>query len=261
MANFDGDARGFIKLSTGTFHDAISTLERIPELPIPLRGLLTVPLFFLPAAALAGDPAVCAALYRKLGNSAEIIGSTSAARSYAQQLGEYNADIRELRIDMRRAGCGNGSVVVLGGPNADVCRQMREALDGMEQSRDALTAERNSSRQMILPSEERTTILAAIREQRCIPSFEPLPPVVDDRRKVPGIELPKEEQPYSGITNLRTRPPQKPQAAAVQPPVLTPPPERPYDPNNKVRTVGPTFLPNESIDLAHPKSAGPQPQQ
>lgn len=246
-----------MRLSTGTFHDAISTLERMPELPIPLRGLLTIPLFFLPAAALAGDPAVCAALYRKLGNSPQIIGSTSAARSYAQQLGEYNADIRELRIDMRRAGCGNGSVVVLGGPNAEVCGQMRDALDRMEQSRDALAAERNSSRQMILPSEERNAILAAIREQRCIPSFEPLPPVVDDRRKVPGIELPRQEEPYSGITKLQTRPPQ----AAVQRPVLTPPPERAYDPNKKVRTVGPTFLPDESIDLSNPKSAGPQPQQ
>ena len=231
----------------------------MPELPIPLRGLLTIPLLLLPAAALAGDPAVCAALYRKLGNSPQIIGNTSAARSYAQQLGEYNTDIRELRVDMRRAGCGNGSVVVLGGPNAEVCGQMRDALERMEQSRDALAAERNSSRQMILPSEERNAILAAIREQRCIPSFEPLPPVVDDRRKVPGIELPREEQPYSGITKLQTRP-QKPQAA-VQPPVLTPPPERPYDPNKKVRTVGPAFLPEADIDLSNPKSAGPQPQQ
>ncbi|CDN54002.1 Hypothetical protein RG1141_CH16590 [Neorhizobium galegae bv. officinalis bv. officinalis str. HAMBI 1141] len=233
----------------------------MPELPIPLRGLLTIPLLFLPAAALAGDPAVCAALYRKLGNSPEIIGNTSAARSYAQQLGEYNADIRELRVDMRRAGCGNGSVVVLGGPNAEVCGQMRDALDRMEQSRDTLTAERNGSRQMILPSEERNAILAAIREQRCIPSFEPLPPVVDDKRKVPGIELPRQEEPYSGITNLRTHPPQKPQATAVPPPVLTPPPERPYDPSKKVRTVGPTFLPEAGIDLTNPKSAGPQPQQ
>ena len=48
------------------------------------------------------------------------------------------------------------------------------------------------------------------------------------------------------------------------PTAKAPPEERPYDPSkNKVRVVGPTFLPNEetSIDLKHPKGPAYQPVQ
>ncbi|MFB9952605.1 hypothetical protein ACFFP0_27485 [Rhizobium puerariae] len=221
-----------------------------------LRGLLIAPLLLVPAAAAARDIATCAALYRQLNNAPQIIGNTGEMRRFAQELSQQNSDIRMLRIEMRRAGCSTGSVVTLGNANSEVCEEMRQALDTLEQSRDALTAERNNARQITRPSEERNAILTAIRANNCIPSD-----VEEDhkeRLKVQGLELPGKE-PYSGITHLHTGEPQRQQAAPAAEP--SPPPERPYDPNRKVRMVGPTFLPEENIDLAHPKSSGPQPQQ
>ncbi|RUM26892.1 DUF2865 domain-containing protein [Rhizobium vallis] len=69
------------------------------------------------------------------------------------------------------------------------------------------------------------------------------------------------EPPQQGsITSIRTNPPAKDAAAAVPQPSA---PERPYDPTQKVRQVGPQFLAGDqgSIDLANPASPGPQPQQ
>lgn len=220
-----------------------------------LRGLLIAPLLLVPAAASARDIAACAALYRQLNNTRQVIGNTAEMRRYAQQLSRQNSVIRQLRIEMRSAGCGTGSVIALGDADSEICQEIRDQLQQAEANRDAITDERNNARQLVQSSDERTAILAAIRSNSCIPSD-----VEEDqkeRMKVQGIELPKE--PYSGITNLRTTPPEQPQAAAVQPNL--PGPERPYDPNRKVRMVGPQFLPEENIDLAHPKSSGPQPQQ
>ncbi|SMF68319.1 hypothetical protein SAMN02982989_3663 [Xaviernesmea oryzae] len=221
-----------------------------------LRGLLIAPLLLVPAAASARDIAACAALYRQLNNTRQVIGNTAEMRRYAQQLSRQNSVIRQLRIEMRSAGCGTGSVITLGDADSEICQEIRDQLQQAEANRDAITDERNNARQLVQSSDERTAILAAIHSNSCIPSD-----VEEDqkeRMKVQGIELPKEE-PYSGITNLRTTPPEQPQAAAVQPNL--PGPERPYDPNRKVRMVGPQFLPEENIDLAHPKSSGPQPQQ
>lgn len=219
-----------------------------------LGGLLIAPLLLVPAAAAARDVATCAALYRQLNNTRQVIGNTAETRRHAQELAQRNIEIRQLRVEMRRSGCGAGSIVTLGGAQGDICRQMREELRSLEEGRESLIAERNNARRLVRSSDERAPILAAIRENNCIPSD-----VEEDqkeRMKVQGLELPKPE-PYSGVTDLRAKEPQQPQAA-LQPP---PPPERPYDPNRKVRIVGPVFLPEEDIDLAHPKASGPQPQQ
>ena len=68
---------------------------------------------------------------------------------------------------------------------------------------------------------------------------------------------------HGSITTIESPKPAAapPAAAETQPP--KPPAERPYDPSSqKVRQVGPQFLANDDkIDLKHPKSAGPQPQQ
>lgn len=110
-----------------------------------------------------------------------------------------------------------------------------------------------------------------------------------------AVTAPQSTAAFSGITDLSGKPPAKlPTPAAkplnteaavpkVAPPVasapnatpapsatakpapVTPPPERPYDPDkNKVRVVGPEYLPAQqtsSINLADPAVKGPQPLQ
>lgn len=221
-----------------------------------LRGLLIVTLLLSPATAFARDIATCAALYKQLNNTRQVIGNTAEIRRFSQELAQINIQIRSLRVEMRRSGCGGGSIVTLGGGPSGICDQMRQELQTMEDHRDSVTAERNNARLVQRPS-ERDTILASIRANSCLPSD--VEAEQKERLKVQGIELPKQE-PYSGITDLRTTPPAtQAKAPAIQ--NHLPGPERPYDPSKKVRMVGPVFLPEQDIDLAHPKSSGPQPQQ
>jgi len=226
------------------------------RLPKRLHSILIATLLLSPATAFARDVATCAALYKQLNNTRQVIGNTAEIRRFAQELAQTNIQIRTLRVEMRRSGCGGGSIVTLGGGPSGICEQMRKDLQSMEDHRDSVTEERNNARLIQQPS-ERETILASIRTNACIPSD-----VEEDekeRLKVQGLELPK-PAPYSGITDLRTTPPVTPaKAASIEHHV--PGPERPYDPSKKVRMVGPVFLPEENIDLEHPKAAGPQPQQ
>lgn len=223
--------------------------------PMHLRSLLTALVLLSPVAASARDVALCADLYRQLNGAPQVIGSTRDMRRFAQELSQANGDIRKLRIEMRRAGCGAGSIVTIG--NSSDCDQMRQELQTLESAREALAEERSNARQLVR-SEERGPILAALRQNSCIPSdlHEQNRAEEQQRMKVPGLALPQEEG-YSGITDLRK--PQVQQSAASA--ELPPPPERPYDPNRKLRAVGPAFFPEPGIDLAKPRKDGPQPQQ
>jgi hypothetical protein len=218
---------------------------------------LALLLVSLPGAAFARDVKTCANLYRQLANAPQIIGTSGEMRQYAQDLGRINADIRQLRIDMRRQRCG-GSIVTLGGASgADICGAMQDDLRGMEEARAELTRLRNGARSLSQPSEERVALLATIRRNNCTPSDLDAQDAIDqqERIRIRGIALPEGES-GSSITHLGGRTP-----VASQPEAIEFPPERPYDPGKKVRMVGPRFLPEEDIDLANPKLAGPQPQQ
>ncbi len=218
----------------------------------------------LPQATFARDVEICANLYRRLNSTPQIIGTSSNVRRYAQDLSALNADIRQLRIDMRRLGCGSGSIVTLGDPD-DECRYMQDTLQRLEDERAGLTEQRNSTRSLLQPSEERVAILSAIRSNNCTPTDLDTQTELDEkeRLRIRGLALPrpgepemdgtKPDDPNSSITHLGNASPALPKEEPVQFP-----PDRPYDPGRKVRSVGPQFFPEEDIDLANPKSAGPQ---
>lgn len=220
----------------------------------------------LPQAAFARDVEVCANLYKRLNSTPEIIGTTSNVRRYAQDLSALNADIRQLRIDMRRQGCGSGSIVTFGDPeDVDECRYMQDTLQRLEDERGGLTEQRNNTRSLLQPSEERVAILSAIRANNCTPTDLDTQTGLDDndRRRIRGLALPgpdeprpdglKPNAPNSSITHLGSSPPVQPKEEPVQFP-----PDRPFDPEKKIRSVGPQFFLEEDIDLANPKSGGPQ---
>lgn len=244
--------------------------------PEGLPTLLALIVVALPQVAAARDAALCSDLYRRLNSMPQIIGSSSAngldTRRYTADLSRLNADIRSLRIDLRRNGCGNGSIVSLGRARSEMCPQMQDTLRALEEEREALARERNNNRRLLQPSEERVALLSAIRQNDCADT-EPNNGIVVEQKpdiRIEGIALPKEEddprsgpgrlqpqeQAGSSITRFGTA--SAPSAAAVAP-VL--PPDRPYDPTKKVRMVGPVFFPEDDIDLANPKLSGPQPQQ
>lgn len=227
-------------------------------MPKRLRALLIAPLLLAPVAASARDVAGCANLYRQLNNAPVVIGNSVDIRRYTMDLTQQYNQIRQLRIELRRANCagGGGSVVVYGRQNNAICQDIQQELDSMERVHEALKAERDDARkEMMKPSQERLTIMAAIRQNDCTPAD--VEEEKKERMKVPGLALPKDD-PSSSITNFGKPIALPTQASAAKPP---PPPDRPYDPTKKVRMVGPVFLPEASIDLAHPKSSGPQQQQ
>ena len=215
--------------------------------------LLIIPLAafsaLLPAIAASQEETACDVLLRRLGNSPQVIGNSAEMRQYAQDLSQLNFEVRKTRIAMRRNGCGAGSVVTLGAARGDFCRDMQQDLQAMESERQAILVRREEARSLVRPTSDRLAVLAALERKGC-----ELPGQTGRTRSGHAAI-----EPYSGIT--KTLDPSKSEAetAATKPP---PPPERPYDPNRKVRTVGPEFFPeNGDIDLANPASPGPQPMQ
>jgi hypothetical protein len=220
-----------------------------------------------PQAAFPRDVEVCANLYRRLNSTPQIIGTSSNVRRYAQDLSALNADIRQLRIDMRRQGCGSGSIVALGAPSDgdDECGYMQDTLQRLEDEHAVITEQRNNTRSLLQPSEERVAILSAIRSNNCTPTDLDTQTDLDDKERLrirglalpgPGEETqtgPKVDDPNSSITHLGSASPAPAREAPVQFP-----PDRPFDPGKKIRSVGPQFFPEEDIDLANPKSSGPQ---
>ncbi len=220
----------------------------------------------LPQATFARDVEVCANLYKRLNSTPQIIGTTSNVRRYAQDLSALNADIRQLRIDMRGQGCGSGSIVTFGdSEDADECSYMQDTLQRLEDERAGLTEQRNNTRSLLQPSEERVAILSAIRANNCTPTDLDTQTELDEkeRLRIRGLALPRADEPKSyglkpnapnsSITHLGSNAP----TPAKEEPVQFPP-DRPYDPEKKLRSVGPQFFPEENIDLANPKSSGPQ---
>lgn len=238
-------------------------MRQVKDELVRARRLTSIALAVLiaPQAALSRDADLCANLYQRLNSTPQIIGTGGDARRYAKEVSSLNADIRRLRIDMRRQGCGNGSIVTFGRSdgNESVCAGMEHALEAMETERESLTRERNNSRSMLQPSEERVALLAAIRSNGCTPTDLDVQTEIDERERVRirGLALPQPDGGNSSITRLGGSSPAKP----AIPEKIEFPPDRPYDPDRKVRMVGPQFFPEPNLDLAHPKSAGPQPLQ
>jgi hypothetical protein len=229
---------------------------------------MTMAFLALPGAGIARDAALCADLYRKLNSLPQIIGNSGEMRRYAQEVSGLNGDIRQLRIDMRKRGCGGGSIVTFGQSEDGVCAEMQHALKAMEAEREAVTQQRNNTRSMMQPSEERVAVLSAIRKSQCTPTDLDVQTAIDEKERIRirGLALPREDEPQPvaapkadgpSITRLG---PGAPKLAATPEPIQLPP-ERPYEPDRKVRMVGPRFFPENKLDLANPKLSGPQPLQ
>jgi hypothetical protein len=84
----------------------------------------------------------------------------------------------------------------------------------------------------------------------------------EQMRREKGLGTPADRQQQGSITSIETLKTATPNAADSEP--AKPPEDRAYDPaTSKVRQVGPQFLATDQgkIDLRHPATRGPQPQQ
>ncbi len=140
-------------------------------------ALLIATAALLPVGAEAR--AVCEQLRQALSSSSVTIASNRQSRRFAETINQLNRDIRQIRSDLRRAGCSSGSITVYGGDNEAFCAAAEDDLHRAEMTKRGMLERRAS-----LDSGDRGDILAALRRNGCMDEDmagqEPPDPMPDD---------------------------------------------------------------------------------
>lgn len=124
-------------------------------------ALLIATAALLPVSAEAR--AVCEQLRHELSSSSDNIGSTRQSRRFSETINQLNRDIRQIRSDLRRAGCSSGSITVYGGDNEAFCAAAEDELHQAEMTKRGMLERRAG-----LDSRGRGDILAALRRNGCM---------------------------------------------------------------------------------------------
>jgi len=127
---------------------------------------LVAPLF-LAMSVSAQASAVCDRLNARLSNLPKIVASNANARDYTTAISRQNLDLRKARNDRRRLGCSSGSIIVVGGPNAEACDSIEATIEQMESGLDTLKARRQHLVSGGDNDVNRRRILAALDVNRC----------------------------------------------------------------------------------------------
>jgi hypothetical protein len=231
---------------------------------MPRTFLFSALVLLIPASSFAADTAArCMALGQEIAGTTQVIGSTSGANSHAAALSRQNQEIRRLRMEMQEMGCGNGSIVRLGGqsgtgnaPDDGSCSDYAANLASMEENRHQILARRQAPQKVVQSlGRDEAALREEMRQLRCgeqDPVAIPASLGDDAATAAPRIGSNRD----SSIIQLGTKPQVARQDAT---PIM---PERDYDPGKPIRTVGPQFFPDDqNIDLASPKQPPRQLQE
>lgn len=225
---------------------------------MPVRPFLSAILLLLPGVASAADNAArCMALGREIASTTKLIGTTQEARSYAGALTQQNIEIRKMRIEMHRMGCGRGSIVDIGtNDQRNPCTEFADILATMEENRQAIIAQRQEATRVIRSlGRNEESIREEMRLLQCGEiDFATIPASISPEGHISSELSPKKQD--SSIIDFKTA---KQEIMRDTTPV---PEDRPFDSSKPVRVVGPQFFPDDrDIDLANPAVAGAQPRQ
>ncbi len=93
------------------------------------RNLSLALLLAFAAPAAAQSSAVCEDLRGRLADLPRSIGNGNGpeARQYSSAMAEQNLELRKVRNELRSNGCTSGSMVVIGGENADYCAELSQS--------------------------------------------------------------------------------------------------------------------------------------
>ncbi|SCB07289.1 hypothetical protein [Rhizobium hainanense] len=211
----------------------------------------------------------------------EVIGASQETRQLSRAIVQQNLVIRRTMSDLRNQGCvEDSSMVIVGQDNQGVCDDMRQSINGMRHDLSLLMDQREQSVGRVdAVAMQRRQLLDTMQRNGCSLPASATPDIVIDTHTKMDAYAPQEQslaKPESSITVIETPRLQKNSSLEQKqvPPTVVPkvsqaqpqqfPPDRPYDPSaHRVRQVGPQFLATDqgSIDLKHPKEAGPQPTQ
>lgn len=129
-------------------------------------GALIAP-FLLVMTTTADASAVCERLNARLASLPKIVASNANLRDYTGAISRQNLDLRQARSDLRRMGCSQGSLIIVGGPNEEACSSLDAEISQMEMNLQTLKARRQS---LVTGSDSdisRRRIMAALDVNRC----------------------------------------------------------------------------------------------
>ena len=100
-----------------------------PDDAVKRRNLSLALLLAFAAPAAAQTSAVCEDLRGRLADLPRSIGNSNGreARQYASAMAEQNLELRKVRNELRNNDCTSGSMVVIGGENADYCGELSQS--------------------------------------------------------------------------------------------------------------------------------------
>lgn len=106
-----------------------STVCSFRDDAVKRRNLSFVLLLAFATPVAAQTSAICDDLRGRLADLPRSIGNGNGleARQFAGAIAEQNLELRKVRNDLRSYGCTSGSMVVIGGENADYCDQLSQA--------------------------------------------------------------------------------------------------------------------------------------
>ncbi|MBX5228670.1 DUF2865 domain-containing protein [Rhizobium sp. NLR9b] len=133
------------------------------------RNLSLALVLALASPAAAHSSAVCNDLRGRLADLPRSIGNNNGqeARQYASAIAEQNLELRKVRNDLRSYGCTSGSMVVIGGENADFCAELSDAEARMVDNIRYLQDQRDELRSQAGDDDARRELTAALERNGC----------------------------------------------------------------------------------------------
>ncbi|MBC7283050.1 DUF2865 domain-containing protein [Hoeflea sp.] len=111
---------------------------------VRIRSFVLMVALALAGTGAAEASAVCTQLKAQLASASRNAGSIANYQRYANAVQKQDTQIRQVQSDLKRFGCTSGSIIVLGGRNAEACakltsahKKMRINLAALERKRDA----------------------------------------------------------------------------------------------------------------------------
>lgn len=110
---------------------------------------------------------MCERIQAELANLPKVVVDTASARKYAGAIARQNIQLRKAKSDQRRLGCSSGSIIVVGGANADACDTLEAVVGKMERNLQILDGKRREFTGGTSSQGQRNRLLAALETNGC----------------------------------------------------------------------------------------------
>jgi hypothetical protein len=141
-----------------------------------------LPLFFFGGTAAAN---VCERIQAELANLPRVLVDTSSARKYAGAIARQNIQLRKAKGDQRRLGCSGGSIIVVGGPNAEACDTLSTVIGKMERNLQILDRKRREFAGGTSTDGKRKRLLASFETNGCNDEAKVMPVAATETLRTP----------------------------------------------------------------------------